>query len=70
MKEDRNLTYEQAYQELADIAAELESETISVDELAAKVKRASYLVALCKGKLQSTETEVNKIIEQMEQKGR
>lgn len=65
-----NFTYEQAYNELADIAEALESETISVDELAEKVKRASYLVTLCKSKLQSTEAEVNHIISQMEQNGK
>jgi exodeoxyribonuclease VII small subunit len=62
-----DLTYEQAYQELTGIARELESETISMDDLAAKVKRASYLVTLCKEKLQNTEAEVNHIINQMEQ---
>ncbi|MBS7563207.1 exodeoxyribonuclease VII small subunit [Mucilaginibacter sp. Bleaf8] len=64
---NETLTYEQAYEELAEIAEALESETISVDELAEKVKRASYLVTLCKSKLQSTEAEVNHIINQMEQ---
>jgi exodeoxyribonuclease VII small subunit len=64
---EETLTYEQAYEELAAIANELESETISVDELAAKVKRASFLVSICKAKLQTTETEVNHIIAQMEQ---
>ncbi|WP_158827576.1 exodeoxyribonuclease VII small subunit [Mucilaginibacter lacusdianchii] len=65
MKE--TITYEQAYTELTAIARELESETMSVDELAAKVKRASYLVSLCKTKLQNAESEVNQIITQMEQ---
>ncbi len=63
----KNLTYEQAYSELAGIARELEADTISVDELAEKVKRASYLVDYCKSKLQATEAEVNHIISRMEQ---
>jgi len=37
-----------------------------VDILAEKVKRASELIAYCQAKLKSTETEVNKIITQME----
>ncbi|OOG66785.1 exodeoxyribonuclease VII small subunit [Flavobacterium sp. A45] len=60
------LTYEEAYKELALIASEIENETISVDVLAVKVKRASDLITFCQAKLKSTESEVNKIIAQME----
>jgi exodeoxyribonuclease VII small subunit len=63
---EKNLNYEEAYQELAHIAAEIETESVSVDVLAEKVKRASVLIAFCQSKLRSTETEVNKIIKQME----
>jgi exodeoxyribonuclease VII small subunit len=63
---DQNLTYESAYAELTRIAREIEDETVSVDVLAEKVKRASELIAFCQNKLKSTETEVNKIITQME----
>jgi exodeoxyribonuclease VII small subunit len=63
---ETTLTYEQAYKELAAIASEIENETISVDVLAEKVKKASQLITFCQTKLKSTETEVNKIIAQME----
>ncbi len=63
---DTNLTYETAYRELAQIAKEIETESVSVDVLAQKVKRASELVAFCQAKLKNTEAEVNKIIAQME----
>ncbi|MET1055665.1 MAG: exodeoxyribonuclease VII small subunit [Pedobacter sp.] len=63
---EKNLNYEEAYRELAEIAAEIETEAVSVDVLAEKVKRASLLIAFCQTKLRSTETEVNKIIKQME----
>jgi exodeoxyribonuclease VII small subunit len=39
---------------------------VSVDVLADKVKRASVLIGYCQTKLRTTETEVNKIIKQME----
>jgi exodeoxyribonuclease VII small subunit len=61
-----HLNYEQAYKELVEIAREIEQESISVDVLAQKVKRASELITLCQAKLRSTETEVNKIISQMD----
>lgn len=63
---EENLTYENAYRELAEIAHEIETESVSVDVLAEKVKRASDLIEFCQLKLRATETEVNKIIKQME----
>jgi exodeoxyribonuclease VII small subunit len=63
---EKTLTYEAAYQELAAIAREIESESVSVDILAEKVKRAAELITYCQTKLRSTETEVNKIIAQMD----
>jgi len=63
---EKNLTYEEAYAELASIAKDIENESVSVDVLAEKVKRASELITFCQTKLKSTESEVNKIIAQME----
>ena len=63
---EQNLTYEEAYKELASIAKDIENESVSVDVLAKKVKRASELITFCQTKLKSTEAEVNKIIAQME----
>jgi exodeoxyribonuclease VII small subunit len=60
------LTYDSAYRELAQIAKDIENETVTVDVLAEKVKRAAELITFCQAKLKSTETEVNKIIQQME----
>ena len=65
---EENLTYEAAYAELKKIASEIENESVSVDVLAEKVKRASQLIAYCQTKLRSTEQEVNNIIKQMETK--
>ena len=61
-----NLTFEEAWQELKTIASEIENESVSVDVLATKVKRASLLVTLCQTRLRATEDEVTKIIQQME----
>lgn len=59
------LTYESAYNELAQIAKEIEDESVSVDVLAEKVKRASELIAFCQKKLKTAEGDVNKIIDQI-----
>ncbi|MET3114425.1 exodeoxyribonuclease VII small subunit [Pedobacter sp. CG_S7] len=63
---ESNLSYEDAYKELAEIAHEIEMESISVDVLAEKVKRASDLITFCQSKLRSTEDEVGNIIKQIE----
>lgn len=67
---EKILSYEEAYQELIAIAEEIQNESVSVDVLAQKVKRASELITYCQEKLRSTETEVNKIIAQMEKKSK
>ena len=61
-------TYEAAYAELKQIAAEIENESVSVDVLAARVKRAAELITYCQSKLRATELEVNNIIRQMDDK--
>lgn len=63
---EANLTYESAYKELQQIAKDIETESVSVDVLAQKVKRASELITFCQTKLKNTEAEVNNIISQME----
>lgn len=63
---EEKLTYEAAKSELTAISKEIESEEISVDELASKVKRASELIEFCQNKLKNTEAEVSKIISRME----
>lgn len=65
---EQKMTYETAYRELQSIAKEIETESVSVDVLAEKVKRASELITFCQKKLRATEEEVNNIIKQMEQK--
>lgn len=66
---EKTLTYEDAYNELAQISREIETESVTVDVLAEKVKRASELITYCQAKLRATETEVNKIIANMEKSG-
>ncbi|KVV16230.1 exodeoxyribonuclease VII small subunit [Flavobacterium sp. TAB 87] len=63
---EEKLTYEAALKELTAISKEIENETISVDTLASKVKRASELIEFCQTKLKNTEAEVTKIIGRME----
>lgn len=65
MTMQNNLGYTEAFDELQKIVAEIEQGEISVDELSAKVKRASELIRICKAKLTSTEEEVDKILKEL-----
>jgi exodeoxyribonuclease VII small subunit len=59
------MTYESAYNELQAIISDIESGEISVDLLSEKVKRAAELIAFCKEKLTSTESDVQKILDDL-----
>ena len=59
-------TYTEAFDELQKIVSEIEDGEISVDELSEKVKRAALLIKICKSKLSSTESDVNKILKELD----
>jgi exodeoxyribonuclease VII small subunit len=61
----KDISYTDALNELNEIAREIENESIAVDELSVKLKRASELITLCRAKLRLTEEEVKKIIGEM-----
>jgi len=60
------MTYTAAFEELQGIVNEIEQGEISVDELSAKVKRASLLIKICKTKLTTTEEDVQRILTELE----
>lgn len=60
------IKYTDAFSELETIVGEIENGEISVDVLAEKVKRAAYLIKICKTKLTSTEENVNEILKDLE----
>lgn len=60
-----NLTYTEAFEELKEIVDQLENDSISVDELTEKMKRATVLMKICHDKLTKTEEEVNKTIAEL-----
>ncbi len=61
----KKATYEEQIVELENIIREIEDESISVDELAAKVKRAAELIRKCQSVLQATSKEVDDILKDM-----
>ena len=63
---EKKISYSEAIEELENIVSEIENSAITVDELSAKVKRASLLIRICREKLSSTEKEVDDIFKEME----
>ncbi len=58
--------YKDALEEIESIVDEIENETVDVDVLTEKVKRAAFLIKYCKGKLKKTDDEVKKVLKDFE----
>ena len=58
----KEISYNQAYQELKEILDEIKERSIDVDQLSAKVKRARELILICEKRIKKVELEVESII--------
>jgi exodeoxyribonuclease VII small subunit len=67
--DDPELDYSSAVAELDEILAELEDESLDVDILADRVKRASVLITFCRTRITSAKTQVEQIVADLEQLG-
>ena len=63
----KKITYNEAIAEIENILAKIENEELDVDELSINVARVSDLIKICKDKLHKTETEVEKILSEMDE---
>ena len=61
-KKKTEFSYDAAMQEIQSIVAELQNESVGVDALAEKVRRASDLIKMCREKLRQTETDVKEAL--------
>ncbi|UCE70965.1 MAG: exodeoxyribonuclease VII small subunit [Nitrospiraceae bacterium] len=58
--------YREALEEIEAIVEEIESESVDIDVLTDRVKRATFLIKLCKAKLKKTDDEVKKVLKEFE----
>ena len=58
------MTYAEAMSQIEAILDRLQREEITVDNLAAEVKRATELIVECKARLHKAEEEVGKILQE------
>ena len=61
--ENNEISYSLALEELQEIINDLESDQVDIDELAKKIERANELLKHCQKRLTSTQMQVEKIIE-------
>lgn len=57
------LTYEEALKQLNAIVQQLERKEIKIDDLSSTVEKAKELVDFCRDKLDKTEEDIKKIID-------
>ena len=65
---NKNLSYAEAFTELEAILTQMEKGEPDVDRLTIQVRRASELIKYCRRKLRDTETEIERVIDEMEEK--
>ena len=58
------ISYESSIKEIEEILEQIETGTLGVDELAAKVTRVTELLKACRQKLHQTEAQINKILDE------
>lgn len=63
------ISYSAAIQEIESILEKIESGELDVDGLTDKVKRVARLLEICKRKLKTTESEIQKVIDSLETRG-
>ena len=59
--------YREALDEIEAIVEEIESESVDIDVLTDRVRRATFLIKLCKAKLKKTDDEVKKVLKEFEE---
>jgi exodeoxyribonuclease VII small subunit len=62
------LTYGAALKELQTIVSQIEQpDAVDIDQLEAKVKRAAYLIEICRTKLRGTQDAVNTVLDTLKE---
>ena len=64
---DKEISYNQAINEVESILAKIENQELDVDELAGQLKRVSELIKICRNKLFTAEKEVEKILKDLDE---
>ena len=63
----KKFNYKKALEEIEQIVQKIENEESDIDELSDLVKRAAELIKLCKTKLKDTNSELEAIVNNLEE---
>jgi exodeoxyribonuclease VII small subunit len=69
VSESEAIGYADAMRELGEILEELERDDLDVDVLAVRVQRASELIQLCRGRIARAQSDVDRIVTDLESFG-
>ena len=58
-----------AIDELEEILARIEGEETDIDRLGEELRRAAFLLEVCRGKIRKAEVEVTQIVQSLEESG-
>ncbi|MBO5186995.1 MAG: exodeoxyribonuclease VII small subunit [Prevotella sp.] len=59
----KEIKYEEAVKELEDIVRQMESDSLDIDIMSERLKRAQELITICKSKLTKTDEKIRKILD-------
>jgi len=62
-------SFRESIDELESILERIEGEEIDIDRLGDELRRATYLLELCRGKIRKAEVEVTQIVQSLEESG-
>lgn len=62
----KEISYQEAVNEIDGILDQIENVELDIDELSEKVKRVAILIKTCKKKLHKTESDIQKIIDDID----
>ena len=65
---EKQISYNEAYEELQTILEDIKERNVDVDKLAAKVKRARELINLCEERIKKAELEIEEIVKSSSEK--
>ena len=63
----KEISYTDAIAEIEAILKDIDDGDLDVDDISEKVKKVSYLIKICQKKLHSTQLDVEKIIEKIDE---
>ncbi len=63
----KEISYTDAIAEIEKILKDIDDGDLDVDDISEKVKKVSYLIKICQKKLHSTQLDVEKIIEKIDE---